>query len=374
MEGVRHLSQGSACLTPGGSGAFPQRGRTYGSLRRFEITFGYIYPQKYYICVKSMYKCISGYAILGNVRLRKKRSTHTLSLQFSGDKFEGGCHMHGLIFVTWEKYLSDRFGSNFLHTYRNTIGETPANSPLASRVYDDATLLAGVSVASRLSHFPADTLLREYGRYFLINGLTSHLCAYLLTQVNSGRDLLLTMREAHAQMRRVPDGLTPPVFGFEALSSYPNGLTLIYNSNRQLCPVLFGAIEGAAERYKEKVQIIERTCMKQGAAECRFEVYFFAQSSKPLLVETPEQLARRNSRQQLADFVLSVLPDEDGVTLLALQTGLRQWQIDPNQLRPSVLLEALQHLQHAGLAASTANRPGDDFAHRRYWRVPTTGK
>src|SRR6266480_6648246 len=126
--------------------------------------------------------------------------------------------MHGLIFVTWEKYLTERFEGSVMGRYRETIGETPATAPLASRVYDDATLLAGVGAASKLSHFPADTLLREYGHYFLINGLTSHLCAYLLTQVHNGRDLLLTMRKAHAQMRRIPDGLMPPVFGFEAVS------------------------------------------------------------------------------------------------------------------------------------------------------------
>src|SRR5947207_9991933 len=49
---------------------------------------------------------------------------------------------------------------------------------------------------------PVDTLLWEYGRYFMLNGLTSHLCACLLTQVTNGRDLLLMMHTAHVQMRR----------------------------------------------------------------------------------------------------------------------------------------------------------------------------
>src|SRR5947207_630716 len=168
--------------------------------------------------------------------------------------------MHGLIFVTWEKYLSERFGSSLLHAYRGAVGETAATAPLVSRVYDDATLLAGVGVACQLTHIPVDTLLREYGRYFMLNGLTSHLCAYLLSQVHSGRDLLLTMRQAHAQMRRTPDGLIPPLFGFEPLSSNPNGLTLIYDSPRQLCSVLWGAIVGAAQRYGEQVHILEHTC------------------------------------------------------------------------------------------------------------------
>lgn len=280
--------------------------------------------------------------------------------------------MHGLIFVTWEKYLAERFGNSFLSLYRKTVGETASTVPLASRVYEDTILLAGVDIASQLAHFPVETLLREYGRYFLINGLTSHLCTYLLTQVHSGRDLLLMMRKAHAQMRRTPDGLAPPVFEFEAVASYTNGLTVIYDSNRQLCPVLFGAIEGAAQRYGEHVQIIERSCMKKGAADCRFEIYFHADPSQvQSTLETPEQLARRNAQQQLDDIVLAALPDKDGITLQDLQRTLHHWQgITAQQVRPSVLLEALRHIQHAGLATSTANQPGDDLSNRRYWRVP----
>ncbi len=278
--------------------------------------------------------------------------------------------MQGIIFVTWEKYLAERFGNDFLNLYREAVGETASTVPLTSRVYDDAQLLAGLSAASQLAHFPADALLREYGRYFLINGLTSHLCAYLLAQAHSGRDLLLMMRKAHAQMRKAPEGLTPPVFGFEALLNNPNGLILIYDSHRQLCPVLYGAIEGAAERFGERAQIIERTCMKRGAPECRFEVQFLAGLNGHSSRETQEQIAQRKSKQQLADMVLAALPDTNGVTLQELQGIMLHWQVHPNQLRLSLLLEALKNLQFAGLVASSANQPGDDLAHRRYWRVP----
>ena len=82
----------------------------------------------------------------------------------------------------------------------------------------------------------------------MLNGLTSHLCAYLLTKVDNGRDLLLMMRKAHAQMRRLPDGLTPPLFEYQAISLSSQELSLIYSSPRQLCAVLWGAVEGAAQR------------------------------------------------------------------------------------------------------------------------------
>ena len=283
--------------------------------------------------------------------------------------------MHGLIFVTWEKFLSERFGSALLNVYRTTIGETAATSPLVSRVYDDATLLAGVGAASKLTGLAADTLLRDYGRYFMINGLTSHLCAYLLTQVHSGAELLLTMRDTHAQMRRTPDGLTPPLFTYQALSANPNDLALIYDSPRRVCAVLWGCIEGAAERYAERVKIVERSCMQKGAAVCYFEIHFSRLPSQfPSAQETPEQRKSHRARRDLADLVLSVLPATDGVTLGELQRFLGSVGTHPDQLRPSVLLEALRHLQHVGLAASTPLQAGEDLLQRRYWQAPTFDK
>lgn len=281
--------------------------------------------------------------------------------------------MHGLIFVTWEKYLAERFGQELLHTYRSSIQETATTAPLVSRVYDDATLLAGVAAASHLTRLPPERLLREYGRYFIVNGLTSHLCAFLLSQVQSGSDLLLTMREAHAQMRRTPDALTPPLFDYEVTSFESSAFALLYRSQRHLCPVLWGAIEGAAERYGERVQIVETACMKQGAAVCRFELSFFRPSSGPLdSQETAEQVAQRQAQYRFATLVLHVLPTHAGITLAELQALLRRRQLPEKQTGPRVLLEALRLLQHAGLVASTANQPDDNLTNRRYWRAPTS--
>jgi hypothetical protein len=284
--------------------------------------------------------------------------------------------MHGLILVTWEKFLADNFGSSLLKSYRTSLAETPATSPLASRVYEDEMLLAGVNVASQLTGAPVPTLLRGYGCYFITNGLTSHLCAYLLTRVHNGRDLLLMMRDAHAQMRRVPEGLTPPLFGYEVHPTDPNTLMLIYDSPRKLCAVLLGAIEGAAERFGEQVSVVEQTCMLHGAATCRIQAHFTSLSSDTShSLETPAQRKRRHAQKQLADMVLLTMPSnhEHGLTLLELQRMLQQKQADPALLRLSSLFEALRHLQYAGLVASTANQPGDDLAQRRYWRVPTSG-
>ncbi len=279
--------------------------------------------------------------------------------------------MHGLIFVTWEKYLSERFKGPILNEYRDALGRGQATALLASRVYDDEILLAGVAAANRITNVPVETLLREFGHYFITNGLTRHLCAYILNQVHSARELLLAMHDSHQQMSRLPDGLTPPLFRYAIHPQKPDALTLIYDSPRKLCPVLIGAVEGAAERYGEQVQIVERTCMNQGDLVCRFEIRFFAASAERL--ETPEQMERQEEKQQFAQLILSLLPENGGVTLLQLQKILALRGMKQEWTRPALLLEALHHLHHAGLVATTANHAGDDLIHRRYWRVLTAG-
>ena len=167
--------------------------------------------------------------------------------------------------------------------------------------------------------------------------------------------------------------MTPPLFDYEVISSEPNAFALLYRSQRRFCPILWGAIEGAAERYGERVQIVETACMKQNAAACRFEVSFSHLSSGPLTdQETAEQRIQREAQHHFATLVLNVLPAHTGITLAELQAVLRRRQVHPNQTGPRVLLEALRHLQHAGLVASTANQPGDNLTHRRYWRAPTS--
>src|SRR5579884_1863472 len=280
-------------------------------------------------------------------------------------------HMHGLVFVTWEKYLSERFTSSILKEYRDALAGTPATVTLASRVYDDDLLLTGIATVSHITRVPLETLLREFGRYFITNGLTRHLCAYILSQVHSGRDLLLAMHDAHQQMSRLPEGLTPPLFQYSTQSQKPDELTLIYDSPRKLCPVLMGAIEGAAERYGEQVHVVEQTCMKRGDFVCRFDIRFFASSTARLVA--PEQMQSQQAKQHFAQFILSLLPDHGGVTMAELQKTLALRNMKKEWIRPAILLEALRHLHHAGLVANTANQSGDDFMHRRYWRVPTSG-
>ncbi len=231
--------------------------------------------------------------------------------------------------------------------------------------------LTGVGAASNLSHLPPVILLREYGRFFIINWLTGHLCMYILTSVDSGRDLLLAMRDAHARLRRTNDSLQPPLFEYRSVSA--NEVVLIYDSPRQLCAVLLGAIEGAAERYGETVQLQELSCMKKGATVCQIKASFSPPEADPLRYTRPNRAVEPGRHMMLLRQIWTTLPEAgtiNGLTLGELQERLKLYKrVSEHQLRPAVLLEALQQLQFAGYIMCTAATTGDDFIHRRYWRV-----
>ena len=294
--------------------------------------------------------------------------------------------MKGIIFVVWEKYLNERFGAKFLDSYREQIGESKSQLPMTGLTYPDEMLFKGVGLVSQLTFMSADRLMIEYGRYFMINGLVEYLCGYLLAQAWCAYDLLLLMREAHAQMRRTPDGLFPPLFNYEVLSEDHSHMILTYDSTRKLCSLLEGCIYGSAERFGERVYVKEHSCMKKGAPVCRFEVRFDGESwAKRATPDMVAQEKRRLSKQGITNLVLQILSfdAQNSLTLNDIHEAVGQHQgtyfpeIYKNQrhvepMHVSQVYTALAKLQQVGLVASTINTQNDTFNTRRYWRAPTT--
>jgi hypothetical protein len=293
--------------------------------------------------------------------------------------------MKGIIIVVWEKYLTDRFGTDFINTYRKNIDEPADQLPVAGKTYPDAFLVKGLSTASALSFFPEDRLMFEYGRYFMLNGLVEYLCGYLLAQAWGAADLLLLMRGAHAQMRRTPDGVEPPLFEYDVLAEDKSHLLLTYDSTRKLCSLLEGCIHGAADRFGEQAYTREHSCMKRGDSVCRFEVRFEGESwAKHANPQVLDQEKQRLYKHDLSNLVLEALSFDSraSMTLDDIHRTVAQTQgtyfpdIYKNHQPPTVVHvsqvhTALAKLVQVGLVASTVNQPGDTFTNRRYWRAPT---
>ncbi len=214
-----------------------------------------------------------------------------------------------------------------------------------------------------------DDALRAYGKYYISNELTGHLCAYLLQRVHTAQDLLLTMSQAHEQMQKASEQVTPPLFYYQTITR--NSLLLKYESHRHLCSLLYGTIEGAAERYSEQVSIQEIACMKYGAPALHAS-FIYNSHHCPLPTPLNKRACRKTPFQQmLADFILAALPDreEQGVMLHQLPMLLSNrygFKIE-QYARLIAIYQAIRLLEHAGQVSATKAMSVEK---RRYWRAP----
>lgn len=277
--------------------------------------------------------------------------------------------MHGLIFVTWEKFLLEHFGNSVLTTYRASIARTEASIPLASRFYNDSILFTGLMAVYQATGKTPSDLLREFGRYFIFNSLTTRLCNHMFTQAHNASELLMLMRGSPTViLDSFTDGpRETSLLSFEIISQNANELLITYQGQHPLCPLLIGATEGAALRYNEKAQILERSCMQKGAHTCLISTRFSSgRSAQPV---NNLLTYRHQGQRQIANIVLQLLPYEDGIDLQELQKRVQALALSRQLSRLSMLMAAINHLRYAGLIKSTANMPGDDLTTRRYWRA-----
>lgn len=272
--------------------------------------------------------------------------------------------MHGLIFATWEKFLGEQYGEVILGVYRAAIEGTEASIPVASRSYDDALLYKGVTAVSKMTGLEPSAFLRDYGRYFITNGLTTHICKNILTNIHSARELLLAMRAIHKQLNYASSEIVPPFFSYIPLAN--EAIRVTYESHRHLCPLLCGAIEGAGMLYGEEIAMRELSCMQKGDSDCQFDVLFMGKCEmSPIGNKRTEQQGIKNNR--MAEMIFHMLPaDGKGITLLEISMLLRYHRYN---VRPSQIAGIMRQLQNVGMVIVASKQAGDMFREREYLRV-----
>ncbi len=139
--------------------------------------------------------------------------------------------------------------------------------------YDDADLTALVAAASAALDVPADGILRWFGRSAL--PLLAELYPGLFAPHDNARAFVLVLNEIiHPEVRKLYPGAITPDFTFDA--SAPGRLLMIYSSPRKLCAFAEGLIEGTADFYSQRVEIVQLACMNRGDEQCHLDITFSA--------------------------------------------------------------------------------------------------
>lgn len=177
--------------------------------------------------------------------------------------------MKGIVFNLLEELVRRDHGENTWDALLESAGLDGAYTSLGS--YPDKELGKLVAAASAALRQPAETILRWFGRN-AIPLLAERFPSFFTTQ-KTARLFLLTLNDIiHPEVRKLYPGAVVPVFDFD--TSSPDVLLMGYKSERKLCALAQGFVEGAADHYGEDLSFEHVKCMHRGHEKCVFRMEF----------------------------------------------------------------------------------------------------
>jgi predicted hydrocarbon binding protein len=176
--------------------------------------------------------------------------------------------MHGIIFAELKKYVQARHGDD---TWKALLQRAGLKNSvyLPIRDYPDAEVVAIVGAASEATGAPAGEILEDFGG-FIAPDLLAMYRSLVKPEWRTLEFLENTEETIHRVVRIKDPTARPPELRCERVSA--SEVVVRYTSARRLCAVARGIVQGVADHYGERVEILEPSCMLRGDAECRIHV------------------------------------------------------------------------------------------------------
>ena len=140
-----------------------------------------------------------------------------------------------------------------------------------SLVQERQSELAGPIRISAPTAFGSAELVRALGRYMTPRFAENY--GVFFEGHNSLKEFLLTVDGViHVEVRKLYPEAGLPEFTYD--NGQPDKLTMLYKSQRKLCALAEGLIEGSAEHFNENCSINHEVCMHKGSDHCALELSF----------------------------------------------------------------------------------------------------
>ena len=180
--------------------------------------------------------------------------------------------MKGIVFNILENMIVDKFGDEVMEEIY-AEGEFSAAVPpfVGPETYADSDLVTIVVLLSEKSNLPVDELIYEFGKYMF--PILAQKYPVFLQGVDSPIQFLGTVNDIiHMEVMKLFEGANPPTIKIEGTT---RGQTeLHYSSERKLCKLLEGLLDGTAANFGKTVSYRHKQCMKDGFGECILNLEF----------------------------------------------------------------------------------------------------
>lgn len=178
--------------------------------------------------------------------------------------------MKGIIFNTLEELVEEKFGFEMWDSILNSVELESEGIYSSVGTYDDAELFAIVGKLSEKTKVSIRDLVITFGTY-LAPKLQASFPVFF--EPKNYKDFLKNVHDViHVEVRKLYPEAGLPEITYEDPSE--NELVMNYFSERKLCALGEGLIQGTANVYKQNVEIKHTKCLLNNDDCCRFELSF----------------------------------------------------------------------------------------------------
>lgn len=181
--------------------------------------------------------------------------------------------MKGIIFNLLEKFITQNWGEE---QYDEILGECSLQTKepfVGPGTYPDEDLVAIVTKAVEKLAVPLPDALRAFGK-FCFPELAKRYPVFV-TPYRHPKPFLQTVDSIiHVEVKKLYEDAKLPRFYYD--DPAPDRLVIVYESERRMCQVMEGLIEGVAEFYHSPIQYKQTRCMLKGEEVCEFALRFAA--------------------------------------------------------------------------------------------------
>lgn len=177
--------------------------------------------------------------------------------------------MHGIVLKGLKDFVVENHGADGWQRVQEEAG-VDGRIYVPVTEYPDEEAVALVAAACKVTGQRPPEVMEAFGKS-LVPPLLSTYGVHVDGDWSSVELLANVETYIHEALRKKElSTFTPPRIGARRIDA--DRVILYYDSDRQLCPLLRGILEGVADHYGETFAIAERECMLDGADRCEFFV------------------------------------------------------------------------------------------------------
>ncbi|MCA9047337.1 MAG: heme NO-binding domain-containing protein [Planctomycetaceae bacterium] len=177
--------------------------------------------------------------------------------------------MKGIVFTLFSELVEQTFGPAAWDRLLLSTGDSGIYTAAAS--YPDESINRLVGALSKQSGLATAKLIRTFGR-FMLHGFVQQYPSFFPDGQNAKQLLMSVDGIIHVEVKKLfPDAVLPR---FEYEDPAPDRLVMTYRSERGLCALAEGLIDGAGEHFGETITHRQTSCVHLGSDHCRFELLF----------------------------------------------------------------------------------------------------